>query len=486
LKKVLEQFVSPCHLAGLNKKPTVPAPSKLNLLRQICHFLPEFLVATLARETKVAERARTFSPWSRVVALVCAPLTHSIGLNDVCAARRLQSGPLSRLRGAPPPTRNHLAHADKVRPAERAEKLFWAGLEHLGELSPGFVSGHGRKRFAGQFKRLIRLVDSTTIPRIAACLDWAKHRRRKAAAKRRLRLALQSFLPRFAIVDTARHPDAKRARELCAGIKAGDIVLFDQAEADFGPLADLTLRAVFWGTRAKDNMPFKVIHRCQRGSRGKILRDDLIRLQTPASRQDDPELLRRVVALVEVDGQEVVMVFLTSNLEGSAASIVGLCRCRWQIEGFCKPIKQTLQLADFLGASANAVRWQGWTALLVDLLLGIWPFWRRGSMALAGALLGCAWRWAKSGTRCICGVAMGRPAVTSGIRHDRTRRMCRDLPESRWHSQRPLRRNQICQNVKHAKTPNALFQVILSFARKPRGFIPPRSPYGMRVSQKLK
>ena len=40
-----------------------------------------------------------------------------------------------------------------------------------------------------------------------------------------------------------------------------------------------------------------------------------------------------------------------------------------QIEVFFKQIKQTLQLADFLGTSANAVRWQIWTALLVCLLL---------------------------------------------------------------------------------------------------------------------
>ena len=42
-------------------------------------------------------------------------------------------------------------------------------------------------------------------------MNWAKHRRRKAAAKCHLRLNLQSFLPRFAIVDTARRSDAKRA-----------------------------------------------------------------------------------------------------------------------------------------------------------------------------------------------------------------------------------------------------------------------------------
>jgi len=38
------------------------------------------------------------------------------------------------------------------------------------------------------------------------------------------------------------------------------------------------------------------------------------------------------------------------------------------IEVFFKQIKQTLQLADFLGNSANAVRWQVWTALLTYVL----------------------------------------------------------------------------------------------------------------------
>jgi len=262
----------------------IPAAAKLNLLRQICNFIPGLLVPKLARATGVQEKARTFSPWSHLVALMYAQLTHSIGLHDVCDALGLNSGPLSSLRGATPPNRNTLSHANKVRPAELAEQIFWTVLEHLGNLSPGFVSGRSGKRFARKFKRTIHLVDSTTIPLIASCLDWAKHRRRKAAAKCHLRLDLQSFLPRFAIVDTARHHDAKRARELCAGVKAGEIVIFDKAYVDFEHLADLSLREVFWVTRAKENLNCRVMRSFQQGVFGRILRDDLIELQTPASR----------------------------------------------------------------------------------------------------------------------------------------------------------------------------------------------------------
>ena len=68
------------------------------------------------------------------------------------------------------------------------------------------------------------------------------------------------------------------------------------------------------------------------------------------------------------------MVFLTNNLEWSAQTIADLYRCRWSIEVFFKELKQTLQLADFLGHNANAVRWQVWIALLVYLLLRFGAF----------------------------------------------------------------------------------------------------------------
>jgi hypothetical protein len=95
----------------------IPAAAKVNLLRQICNFIPDFLVPKLARATGVQDKARTFSPWSHLVALMYAQLTHSIGLNDVCDALGLHSGPLASLRGATPPNRNTLSHANKVRPA---------------------------------------------------------------------------------------------------------------------------------------------------------------------------------------------------------------------------------------------------------------------------------------------------------------------------------------------------------------------------------
>ena len=353
------------------KKPSnrTPTRSKLSVFRQLCNLIPTHLVTQLARATGVDEIARSFTPWSHVVSLLFAQFTHAVGLNDVCDALRLHSGPLSAIRGATPPSRNGLSTANRERSATMAEQLFWKTLEHLQGISPAFGAGRAGKRLAHRFKTAIHVVDATTLQLIASCLDWAKHRRRKAAAKCHLRLDLHSFLPRFVLIDTARENDAKRAREVCAAIRAGEIVLFDKAYMDFAHLFDLFQRGVFWVTRAKDNLQFKVVKRRIKKPAGKILRDDEIRLTGTRGRAEHPQPLRRVVALVEVDGVEREMVFLTNNFEWAAGTVAELYRCRWQIEVFFKQIKQTLQLADFLGNSANAVRWQVWTALLVYVLL---------------------------------------------------------------------------------------------------------------------
>lgn len=79
--------------------------------------------------------------------------------------------------------------------------------------------------------------------------------------------------------------------------------------------------------------------------------------------------LRRVEAWVEVDGKWRVMVFITNNLAWSPRSVCDLYRRRWDIEVFFKQVKQSLKLGTFLGHSANAVRWQVYTALLVYVLL---------------------------------------------------------------------------------------------------------------------
>ncbi len=338
-------------------------------MKQLCNLIPGHMVSNLAKEHGVEARSRTFTPWSHVVSLVYAHLTHAVGLNDVCDALQMNEAALSTLRGAVPPTRNNLSHSNKVRNADMAEALYWDMMKHLMDTVPGFAKGKVRRGYLRRFSKTIHAIDSTTIQLVANCMDWAKHRRRKAAAKCHLRLDLQSFLPRCAIIDTAKHHDGTKTQELCASLKSGEIAVFDKAYYKFKHLFELTERGIWWVGRTKDNMQYTVVRSLETTQHKRILRDEVIELSIEKSKKDYPVQLRRVVALVEVNGKDVEMAFMTNNLEWSAWSVAELYRCRWDIEVFFKEIKQTLQLSDFLGHSANAIRWQIWMGLLVHLLM---------------------------------------------------------------------------------------------------------------------
>jgi hypothetical protein len=342
---------------------TTPTRANVVVLKQILNLIPRGMINRHALETGVAGKARSFSVASHLGAMLFAQLSHAIGLNDVCDWLRLKAAALSRF-GLTPPSRNALSHANKERDALFMEKLFWSVLGHLQHASPGFATGRKGMGLLRRFKVRIHAVDSTVIQLVANCMDWARHRRRKAAAKMHLRLDLHSFLPSFAIVDTAGEHDNKRAREVCASIAPGEIVVFDKAYVDFEHLSELDTRGVWWVTRAKDNMKFRVVKNHSKGHED-IIKDQIVALQG----RHKGMKLRRVEAWVEVDGAWRVMVFITNNMEWSPRSVCDLYRRRWDIEVFFKQVKQSLKLSSFLGHSANAVRWQVYTALLVYVML---------------------------------------------------------------------------------------------------------------------
>lgn len=341
-----------------------PTRANVVVLKQILNLIPRHLINRHARETGVDAKARTFSVTSHLAAMLFAQLSHAIGLNDVCDWLRLKCAALARF-GVTPPSRNTLSHANKERDAAFAEKLFWSTLGHLQHASPDFAAGRRGKGLLRRFKVRVHAVDSTVIQLVANCMGWAKHRCRKAAAKMHLRLELHSFLPTFAIVDTAAHNDNKRAREVCADVRPGEIVVFDKAYVDFLHLSDLAARGVWWVTRAKSNMKYRVVKNLTKGH-ANILKDQLVAL---TGKKHQGMQLRRVEAWVEVDGKWQIMVFITNNLEWSPQSVCDLYRRRWDIEVFFKQVKQSLRLSSFLGHSANAVRWQVYSALLVYVLL---------------------------------------------------------------------------------------------------------------------
>ena len=389
-----------------------PTKSKFSILQQISAMIPRNLVPKLAKEYGVDKQSRTFSAWSHVTAMIFAQVAHSLSLNDICDTLRNHQGVLTTMRCATPPSRNGLSHANKIRNSDMAEALFWKMLAHLQKIAPNFGCSHRCSGIPRRFKRLIHIVDSTTIQLVSNCMDWAKHRRRKAAAKCHLRLNLQSFLPGFAVVKEAATHDSTEADLVCKDIQSGEIVIFDKAYVHYEHLHTLHKRGVFWVTRSKENMAYKVIRSLSQPT-SVIVSDEEIQLINPTAKAGYPLTMRRIKAQVEVDGTLKMMVFITNNMAWAPQSICDLYKSRWAIEVFFKQLKQTLQLADFLGHSKHAVRWQIWTALLTYLLLRFIAFqskWKGSFARLFTTLRGVLWEtFSIESVLACCGTAHDPP-----------------------------------------------------------------------------
>jgi hypothetical protein len=374
-----------------NRATTRPTRTAYTTLRQLVQWIPAGLPDRIARD--IGADIRKFSCTSHVLALLYGQIVRAGSLNEICDAARLHEPELSRIRGATAPKRNTFSNANRRRDPEIAERLYWGVFAHLQSICPSFTQYKKHKGFIFRLKRGIFAIDSTTLKLTLDSIDWARHRRKKAAAKTHMTLNVGSRLPTFAVVEDAAHHDSTRADALCAGLKDGDVLLADRAYVDFLFLHGLAARGIFFVLREKENMDFEVLEERQHPDR-RILKDQTIRLRGKLTADKYPEPLRRVTAVVEVDGRDTEMTFISNNFAWSPRTVAELYRARWVIESFFKELKQTLQLADFVGYNENAVKWQVWVGLLAHLLLRFLKHvskWGLSFSRLAGVVRSAVW-----------------------------------------------------------------------------------------------
>ena len=368
-----------------------PARTAYTTLRQIVQWIPEGLIDRLAWEE--GADIRKFSAFSHVLALLYGHISGASSLNEICDAFRLHEPEVNRIRGAVSPKRNTFSNANRTRNPDIAEKCYWAVFNHLQTICPAFTQYKQHKGFIHRVKRDIFAIDSTTLQLSLDCIDWAKHRRKKAAAKTHMTLNVGNMLPSFACVDDAAHHDSQYLDVLCAALKDGDVLLADRAYVDLGFLHSLSKRGVFFVLREKKNMVYEVLEeRTHKDPR--ILSDQTVCMFNTKSADLYPDVLRRVTAIVEVDGRDMEMTFITNNFAWSPRTVAGLYKARWAIETFFKELKQTLQLKDFVGYNEKAVKWQVWTGLLTHLLLRFLKHiskWALSFSRLAGIVKSAVW-----------------------------------------------------------------------------------------------
>jgi len=342
-------------------------------------------------ELDAEKAAKGFRCWEQFVCMLFCHLASADSLREICGGLASSMGKLVHLGIKGTPKRSTLSYANSHRPWQLFENVFY---QLLGQAD--VLASRQKRRF--RFKNPLVSIDSTTIDLCLSMFDWARFRRAKGAVKLHLMLNHQGYLPGWALITDGKVHDVKVAQKLT--FAPGTIVVADKAYVDYELFSRWSGEGVWFVTRAKDNMQYRVVRRLQLPGRGNVVLDEVIVLTGYYSSQRCPEELRRIVVWDGDNEREIVL--LTNHLDFAASTIGRIYKDRWQIELFFKAIKQNLKIKTFVGTSENAVKVQIWTALICILLLKILQMRSRISWSLSNLsamlrfnLLGYRelWRW---------------------------------------------------------------------------------------------
>lgn len=326
------------------------------------------------RDTRAEKGSKGFSCWEQFVAMLFCQLGQAHSLREICGGLATCLGKLKHLGVEGAPRRSTLSYANKHRPWQLYQKVFYQFLDKCRGLA------QGQKKF--RFKNRLFSLDATLIELCATLFEWAKFRQTKGAVKLHLLLDHEGYLPVFACITEGNVHEVNIARGM--SFPVGSILAIDLGYVDYEQFFRWTKAGIYFVTRQKDNAAFRVV-----GERGvpqnrNILRDQLIELTGYYSWKKYPEVLRRIEVWDEESGRAFVLV--TNHFSFGATTIARIYKDRWQIEIFFKTIKQGLKIKTFVGTSPNALMTQIWTALITMLVLKYLKFRSRLGWSLSNLI----------------------------------------------------------------------------------------------------
>ena len=258
-------------------------------------------------------------------------------------------------------SRSNLSRINEDKPYTLYEALFGKRLNRCQGIAP-------RHNF--RFKNPLYSLDASTIDLCLSAFPWADFRTTKGAIKLHVGLNHNGYLPEFVTVTEGKTSDIEMGHTL--EFPKGSIVAIDWGYNDYAWYHQLTERGIFFVTRLKSNVKFRVIHRLPVLADKGLTSDQTIEFTGIQTVKKYPAQLRRIGYRDPQTGQHYV--FLTNNFKLAAKTIADIYKARWQVELFFKWIKQNLKIKSFIGTRKNAVLRQIWIALCVYLLLAFIKF----------------------------------------------------------------------------------------------------------------
>jgi hypothetical protein len=384
--------------------------SNMSFISQVFKLIPRDRFMGLVNKHNSDAGCKGFTSWTHFSSLLFAQLTGADSLRDLVGGVASAPGRFQELFMDTMPTKSSLSYNGQRRPWELFKDVFDMILDEIRRRTPNQKSPF-------KFQNPVYSMDSTTISLCLSLYDWAKYKTGKGGIKVHTLLNHSVYMPEVVCITEAKEHDVNAARTIT--LTKGSIVVADRGYVDYKLFFKWNQEGVFFVTRAKEGMAYKVIKTMalpkaigrpkkepdidaaeaknglnqpstssKKGKKGNkkpqnsaerklmgknnrepttILKDEHINFSSKQASEDCPITLRLVTAWDPVNERKFE--FLTNNLTLSPRTIAELYRNRWEVELFFKCIKQDLVILSFLGTSENAVRLQIYAALTAVVLV---------------------------------------------------------------------------------------------------------------------
>lgn len=325
---------------------------------QLSEFLPQRVFDGIVKKYDGDKYVRHFSCWNQLLCMLFGQLTNRDSLRDLIVTLEAHSKKSYHLGLGKSVTRSNLAKANE----NRNSKIFEEFAYHL--------IGIARQKRANEdfeVKGKIYAFDSSTIDLCLNIFWWAKFRKAKGGIKIHALFDITTQIPAFIHITPASVNDVNAMDHI--SYEENAYYIFDRGYVDFSRLFTINHRKAYFVIRAKSSLKYRRIYSAKVDKTIGVLCDQTGKLTGFYTSKDYPEKLRRVKYYDKENDR--TFVFLTNNMEVTAAQVALLYKNRWQIELFFKWIKQHLKIKSFWGTSENAVRIQLYCAIIAYCLVAI-------------------------------------------------------------------------------------------------------------------
>lgn len=308
----------------------------------------------LADEHHQGQKFRRFKRIDQFMLLLTLQITGRSSIRDVVSNAKAQISKLKRM-GIRVMSRSSFSRINNEQPWELYQAVFFKLLAHCQPIS---------SKHSFRFHNKLYSMDASTIDLCLSVFPWARFRQTKGAVKLHAVLDHDGLIPAFIDITDGKTHDVTQGRRF--KLPKGSILTMDRGYIDYAWLQELDSQGVFFVTRCKSNMRYRVLKRHKVVKNSGITSDQFVTLSSQRG-QNYKTRIRRVGYKDPETGK--LYYYLTNHFRLSARTIADIYKQRWQIELFFKWIKQNLRIKSFIGTTKNAVLTQIWVALCTFLLI---------------------------------------------------------------------------------------------------------------------